>query len=34
LCDMALLVGYAEQTKQITATQIDSVSSELMSAAA
>jgi type II secretory pathway predicted ATPase ExeA len=34
LCDMALLVGYAEQLGQITASQIDSVSAELMPAAA
>ena len=34
LCDMALLVGYAEQLGQITASQIDAVSSELMPAAA
>lgn len=34
LCDMALLVGYAEQLWQITETQIDAVSTELMSAAA
>ena len=34
LCDMALLVGYAEQLGQITASQIDAVSAELMPAAA
>jgi type II secretory pathway predicted ATPase ExeA len=34
LCDMALLVGFAERLPQISATQIDSVSSELMSASA
>lgn len=34
LSDMALLVGFAEQLGQITAAQIDAVSSELMPAAA
>ena len=34
LCEMALLVGYAEQLGQITEQQIDSVASELMPAAA
>jgi type II secretory pathway predicted ATPase ExeA len=34
LCDMALLVGYAEELRQITETQIDAVSSELLSSAA
>lgn len=33
LCDMALLVGYADQLTEITATQIDSVAGELLSAA-
>ncbi len=34
LCDMALLVGYAEQLSQITETQIDAVGAELLPAAA
>lgn len=34
LCEMSLLVGYAEQLSQITEQQIDSVASELMPAAA
>ena len=34
LCDMALLVGYAEQLEQITETQIDAVGAELLSTAA
>lgn len=34
LCDMALLVGFAEELQQITETQIDAVSNELLSAAA
>jgi type II secretory pathway predicted ATPase ExeA len=34
LCDMALLVGYAEQLSQITEVQIDAVGAELLPAAA
>ena len=34
LCDMALLVGYAEQLSQITEAHIDSVGAELLPAAA
>lgn len=34
LCDMALLVGYAEQLDQITDAQIDAVGAELLQAAA
>ncbi|GIX03592.1 MAG: hypothetical protein KatS3mg113_0598 [Planctomycetaceae bacterium] len=34
LCDMALLVGFAEQLPQITATEIESVAQELCSLAA
>lgn len=34
LCDMALLVGYAEQLTQITAAHIDAVGAELLPAAA
>jgi len=34
LCDMALLIGYAEELQQITETQIDAVSSELLASAA
>lgn len=34
LCDMALLVGFAEQLEQITENQIDAVNAELMPAAA
>jgi general secretion pathway protein A len=34
LCDMALLVGYAEQLTQISEAQIDAVGAELLPAAA
>lgn len=34
LCDMALLVGYAEQLTQITEAEIDAVSAEMLPAAA
>jgi type II secretory pathway predicted ATPase ExeA len=34
LCDMALLVGYAEQLNQITEAHIDAVGAELLPAAA